>query len=235
MLLHLSPAQARMRRGFGLVYSRLKATTRIQLALERLSRDRWLSPQEVERAAWRFYECAVKEPKKLPRDLPPGVNQQQAVKVGMIRGHPVVGRNDPRWDTLRSRVGWCGRDGGVRAEMVILRVLLGGWVHLGNKRLRSSDMTEILELHEMRRIRKQLVQAIELVCTGQIEVGRAMAVFAGAKAYADNVHAEMTLLRLRQPEVDAGDVLSLGPQSDAACECEASRVVDRVRAVVNGN
>jgi hypothetical protein len=96
------------------------ASSRVRRALDRLSRDRWLSGQEVCSIGLRLSHCASGNPTWTYRNARAG----ECEVIGMLQGRPPVWRDHPRYgefvDALKDA------PPGEKTERLILKLALKG-------------------------------------------------------------------------------------------------------------
>lgn len=97
-----------------------KAVDRVRAALKRISRDKWLSPQEVcDTAARLAVHCSGNPTWTADRAVP-----GECTVIGMLKGEPPAWRWEDDYKTFFKALHGLNRDSGAKAELIILNLTI---------------------------------------------------------------------------------------------------------------
>lgn len=97
-----------------------RGVERVRAALKRLSRDRWLSPDEVRKKALALaWYCSGRPHRTVDYALPAECNV-----IGMLRGEPPAYRLEDDYMDFFKALHGLKRDSGAKAELIILNLTI---------------------------------------------------------------------------------------------------------------
>lgn len=97
-----------------------KAVERIRAALKRISRDKWLSPDEIRGMALHMARLCSSNPTWTASHAIP----MECEAIGMLKGEPPAWRWEDDYKTYFSALHGLNRDSGAKAELIILNLTI---------------------------------------------------------------------------------------------------------------